>query len=289
MNPSPSTEPVLPPAPDLKSEIGNLECPSAAPDSSASSALSDSALPAPMFPDRIIGHDVSKALPVAPASNLKSGIGGGQEEACESLSDLNQAPSPNPQFLQALSALQQLPGESRHCHDLFFLFARTHPRPHVKEFAREHGLHRNTVDRWRKRYRWEERINHYSAACSRQTLQTEFTRVQAQTSREEQKAELELDLRARALDLARNALQAWQSNADQTPTVQGVVRAFELAMKLNPPASPVPDKNALENDLCYLDFMERINKVYGPEAEAAHAARVASAAKRTEVTNGDQR
>src|SRR6185369_6011041 len=117
-------------SPNLKSEIGNLECRAAA-------------LPSPMFPDRIVGHDLSKQPPVREPANLKSQISNlkspsAPEPPFNPEPKTASPPSPlppfapvesvpplaNPQFLQALSALQQLPGESRQCHEIFQLFAR---------------------------------------------------------------------------------------------------------------------------------------------------------------------
>jgi transposase-like protein len=202
-----------------------------------------------------------------------------EQPAVVSDDDESDEPRPsNPQFAVAIAALAQLAAEPNDAHRMFIRFAGLSPRPSAQKFAKEHGIHRNTMSNWKRLYRWNERLKAYYDALAGGMVASEFHGVQVRSSQTEKQAVLDLDLRIRSLDIARSAMESWLANSDQPTTVQGVVRAFELALKLNPPApAPNTGSRSPREELGMADFLARIKKCYGPEARAAHAARVAAA------------
>jgi hypothetical protein len=166
-----------------------------------------------------------------------------------------------------VAALQQLPGEAPRAFSMFIRFASMRPQPPFTAFADEVGVHRNTINNWKSLYRWEDRLNAFHRLCCQRLAEPEPV-TPAAPAAESDRDERRLDLRANAMKLARLAIEAWEPDA-QPMTVQGVVRALELACKLNPPPASADDLKNSASERRYAEFMARLDRIYGPQSQTA--------------------
>lgn len=188
-------------------------------------------------------------------------------------------PSPSP-----LSALQKLACEPPRAFAMFVRFAAIVPPPAYAEFSRQTGIHPNTLCRWNKLYRWDDRISSYHTLLQQQFTNAAVTHVERRLDREQEQDERRLDLRANAMKLARLALESWEPDAQPT-SIQGVVRALELACKLNPPPASAEDLKNSASERRYAEFMARLDRIYGPQAQENPMAGKPA----TVVMNGDEK
>jgi len=133
--------------------------------------------------------------------------------------------------VNSLGALRQLEAEPAHAFAMFLKFAMLSPRPSYSDFARKTGLARNTLLRWKDRYRLDDRLVRFYAARHGQFEAAPHRDPGDSPSGDN--ATATVDLRTEVLKLARHAIHSCTQEQALPITLSGVTRLVELACKLN--------------------------------------------------------